>query len=278
MRHPRPTRLDQYRAAATGSTHTPAPVDVTRERGSGADRSPTRMHPAVLLVFWSVLGAVGACAALGFGAPAIRDDWDWPVFVAGTGAAGISLLAVRRHAQATSARTRRFVVGGAASVVCLFGIGAVTQLELAGKPQLAISAPARAHDIVNALYADILQLRDADTLIGYEQADARARFNDYEPAIAELRSIANRWSRTDLGALPDPDLIDVVQGVKVAATFGAEALAIRFRIITEPDDRSTQALIENRTALYEATLASAAGLKPLAERYQVDVGIEGRGE
>jgi hypothetical protein len=272
MKPQRPTRLEKFHEAVDDTRGRRSELPVQRRLGP-----PPRRQIAVFAV-WSTVAAVAACAAIGFGAPTVASEWDMPVLVGAGVVLAVAVRELRNRFSSTPRRARTVATTVAISAVALFGVGAATQLVLDGRPKLAVSADARSHDLVQELYKDLVSMTTADELIAYEQADARARYNAYQPAIDDLRSIANRWSRTDLGALPDPELIDVVQHVKVAATFGAEALRIRYGLITEPDVRAEQALAENRSAFVAETLAAGSTLRPLAERYRVDVGGQGRGE
>ena len=144
-------------------------------------------------------------------------------------------------------------------------------MSIDGEPVLAVSDTARANQLVSDLLGDLESMGKYDELLAASDADARARYNDYEPAAKALLRIANKWSRTDLGGLPDPDLIEVVQHIKTGATFGAKAIELKQQIITEPDSRAEASMRENRDVFVGEALNAGAKLRPLAEKYQVQV-------
>lgn len=261
MNDHRHTRLDRYREAVDGR----APAAAPRSRSVAPTQHTTGRFART--------GLFTACSTMVALFAAFPPDGQprWLVLIAALPAAAFGGRSfVRQHRGVPPTRVRVAITAGCAALVLLFGIGQRVQLVIDGKPMLATSQAAQAHDIVAALYADLVELGVHDELLGIEQADARSRYNSYEPAARALRGIANRWSRTDLGSLPDPDLIEVVQHVKTAATFGAEALDMRYQLITEPDDRLAAAVGENRSVFIAEALAAGAKLQPLAERYRVE--------
>lgn len=172
-------------------------------------------------------------------------------------------------------RSKVVAVSIMTSVVVLTAIGSLTQLRIDGAPIWALSDEAKAHSVVKDLYKDISSMGKYDDLIAASQADARTKYNSYEPAARELRAVANKWARVNLGDLPDSDLIEVVQHVKTAATFGAEALDLRYYLITQPDSKTEAAMNENRAAFMAETLNAGAKLRPLTEKYKVDTNYTG---
>jgi hypothetical protein len=275
MKRTRTTRTEDYHlAAGQASGRRSRPLDPDGRRRVLRRSS----RPRLWFLSWCAAGATALSAAIVAGSPLITGSWGWSWIGATAVLAALAANQVWRRSTEVPVKLTRIGVGVAAALVVLMGVGASTQLVIDGRPQLAVSPEARSHDLVSGLYQDLLTLAEADELIAYSQPDARARYNLYQPSVESLRSINNRWARVDLGSLPDPDLIEVVQHIKVAATFGAEALQLRYQLITEPDVRAEQSLAVNRSAFVAETLDAGAKLKPLAERYKVDTGSPGRSE
>lgn len=227
----------------------------------GTGRRPERFYA-------SVIGSL-----LGFGALLVgllvQRDWDvWALFTVGVASGGSTWGAIRTWDEARG-RLRMVCVAAASATLVLMVAGMATQTIINGDPILAVSKEARANQMVSELLDDLQTMAKFDELLAAGPADARARYNDYEPAAKALLRIANKWSRVDLGSLPDPDLIEVVQHVKTGATFGAKAVELRQQIITEPDDRAEAAMRENRNVFVGESLNAGAKLRPLAEKYQV---------
>lgn len=220
-----------------------------------------------------VVAVVAACT--GLLSLAVPYTWQWYVSAAIVAVLIASIVLAHRERHQVSQTARRISLGVSIVVVGLVGLGNATQLVLDGEPVLATSDEARAHALVGEMYDDIMAMGVHDELLAISQPDARARYNDYEPAARDLRKIANRWVRVDLGSLPDPDLIEIVQHLKSGATSGAVALELRYQIITEPDDRAEAAMNDARAAFLSETVAAGAKLRPLAERYRVALGGEG---
>jgi len=227
-------------------------------------------HPRPERFYVSIaVAVVSACALLL--AVFVQYEWPWYLWVLGS----LSLIGGGMGIWVSQGEVSRRVFKVASAVAfCvsgLVGVGGATQLVIDGKPVAATSDQARAHNTVRDIYGDILRMGRLDELLVISQPDARARYNDYEPAARELRKISNRWSRVDLGELPDPDLIEIIQHVKSGATAGAAAIEIRYQIIIEPDTRAEAIMKENRGAFLAETLAAGAKLRPLAERYKVEL-------
>jgi len=231
--------------------------------GVGTTKRPERFYA-------SVLGAVLGSSAVLVGV-FVQKDWSvWGYLAAGVVAMGCVWAARSTWTEAHGRwRTASLVIGGL--VVVFVGIGVSSQLLIEGEPVLSISDAAQANRVVSDLLADLEAMGKYDELLAASDADARARYNDYEPAAKALLRIANTWSRVDLGELPDPDLIDVVQHVKTGATFGAKAIELKQQTITEPDARAEAAMRENRDVFIGEALNAGAKLRPLAEKYQVQV-------
>lgn len=222
---------------------------------------------------WFYAAIVAAVVATSSGVLALAIPYGWPWYATvGTFSVGgfVSWVSVRlQHHVSKRASAISYVV--ATTMVALLSIGAVTQLVLNGRPVLETSGNAKAHALVSDMYQDIIRMGRYDELLVIEQPDARARYNDYEPAARELRKVANRWARIDLGGLPDPDLIEIIQHLKAGATAGATAMELRYQTITEPDTRAEALMNEERGAYLAETVAAGAKLRPLAEKYGVDV-------
>jgi len=222
---------------------------------------------------WFYAAIVAAIVAGSAGVLAITIPYGWPWYaIVGSFSVAIGSTwgsVQLKHHVAKRAGLISYLVAGA--VVALLSVGAVTQLVLDGRPVLETSSDAQAHTIVYDLYQDIMKMGKYDELLVIEQPDARARYNDYEPAARELRKVANRWARIDLGNLPDPDLIEIVQHIKAGATAGAAAVDLRYQIITEPDARAETIMNEERGAYLAETVAAGAKLRPLADKYGVDI-------
>lgn len=219
-----------------------------------------------------IVAVAGACAGmLSFAVPYA---WQWYVKVAVVVVSIASAVVAYKERHQVGQMMRRVTLGVSIVVVGLVGLGNATQLVLDDEPVLIVSDEARAHALVGEMYDDIMAMGVHDELLAISQPDARARYNDYEPAARDLRKIANRWVRVDLGSLPDPDLIEIVQHLKSGATSGAVALELRYQIITEPDDRAEASMNDARAAFLSETVAAGAKLRPLAERYRVSLGGE----
>jgi len=239
---------------------------MTEQYTSHQSDRPERFYAPV------VAGVVAACA--GMLSLAVPYAWQWYVKMAVAAAAMVSAMVAYKERYQVGQTVRRVSLGVSIVVVGLVGLGNATQLVLDGEPVLVVSDEARAHALVGEMYDDIMAMGVHDELLAIPQPDARARYNDYEPAARDLRKIANRWVRVDLGSLPDPDLIEIVQHLKSGATSGAVALELRYQIITEPDGRAEAAMNDARAAFLSETLAAGAKLRPVAERYRVSLGGE----
>lgn len=268
--------IDRYRRAID-----PARNDAVHPQGlqDGSGRDDERIDRTFayhLLVGVATLALAGVVL---FGVPVGGQERDLRVVGGGLVVVGLCVWkAFIFYREARPGRLRLATPALGVALVMLMLLGGMTQLVIDGRPQLATSREARAHEMVRDIYDDLLEMGVHDELLSMTQADARSRYNSYEPAARAMRVIANRWSRVDLGELPDPDLIEIVGHVKTAATFGAEALDLRYILITEPDDRTEAIVRENRAAFVAETLAAGAKLKPLAERYLVSITPPGGGE
>jgi hypothetical protein len=228
---------------------------------------PERFYASV------VVAVIAACT--GLLSLAVPYAWQWYINV-GVGAVLIAAVVLaHRERRRVNQTMRRVALGVSIAITGLVGLGNATQLVLDGEPVLVTSDEARAHALVGEIYDDIMAMGVHDELLAISQPDARARYNDYEPAARDLRKIANRWARVDFGSLPDPDLIEILQHLKSGATSGAIALELRYQIIAEPDYRAEAAMNDARATFLSETVAAGAKLRPLAERYRVSLGGEG---
>jgi len=217
-----------------------------------------------------IVAVAGGCAGiLSFAVPYA---WQWYIKVAVVAVAVAAAVVACKERHRVSQTMRRVSLGFSIAVLGLVGLGNATQLVLDDEPVLIVSDEARANALVGEMYDDIMAMGVHDELLAISQPDARARYNDYEPAARDLRKIANRWVRVDLGSLPDPDLIEIVQHLKSGATAGAVALDLRYQIITEPDARAEAAMNDARAAFLSEVVAAGAKLRPLGERYRVSLG------
>lgn len=222
--------------------------------------------------FYAAVVAAGAAACILLLALFVPYTWQWYIIVAIATSVGAAAIVAYMERHQVSQMARLISLGVSIGVVSLVGVGNVTQLVLGGEPVLVTSSEAQAHELVGEMYDDIMEMRLHDNLLAISKPDARARYNDYEPAARALRRIANRWARVDLGKLPDPDLIEIVQHLKSGATSGAIAVDLKYQTITEPDDRAERALNEARSTFHSDTVAAGVKLRPLAERYRVALG------
>ena len=162
-------------------------------------------------------------------------------------------------------------VAGCGLLVVLSVFGARDQVVIDGVVYPVSSDQARSHELVEELYDDLQNMGQLDTLLALSTPDARARFSQYEPARRDLEDLARKWSNYNLAGVPDPDFIEIIELVKIAATFGAESMQTKFGLLTQPSQQAEVSLLETRTAFSSAVLEAGAKLRPLGTRYVVDL-------
>lgn len=226
--------------------------------------SPSRL---LFAAGWTV--TLAAAGAAFWGTPWMRQRWSWPTLAMAAAGLAVGVFLMVHSGPGLPRRVRRWALTALAVLVVLFGVGAATQVVIDGRPYLSASQEARSYRLAQTLYDDLRTMATYDELLDLPVPDARARYNQYEPAIQHLDELVAKWSRYDLGSLPDPDFIDVITNLKVGGTFGANALQLRFQLLTQPDVRSEQALAENRAAYISAVLEAGNALRTIAERYDV---------
>ena len=170
---------------------------------------------------------------------------------------------------------RAFVTASVAAVavVVLSVFGASNQVVLDGVVYSSVSAEARSHRLVGELFDELETMSEYDELLAMAAPDARARYGQFEPARRDLESIARHWSNYDLSTAPDPDFIEIIELVKVAATFGAQSLDTKFSLLTTPSQHGEQSLNETRLTFSSSVLEAAAKLRPLADKYLVELTV-----
>lgn len=213
--------------------------------------------------------AVATLSVATMAAPGFAIGWDVRLLAVSVVAA-VTAWRLLRHGFPVSRLLRVFTVLLVA-LCALFVVGSRDQVVIDGKVYAANSREARAHRLVVDIFDDLEEMSRLDALLALGQSDAQASYAKYEPARDRLVAISAKWARVDLAELPDPDFIDVVNTVKTAGTFGAEAMEIRFELLTEPDQRAEEALVSNRATFTAAVLDAGARLMPLAERYMVNL-------
>ena len=116
-----------------------------------------------------------------------------------------------------------------------------------GRVYSSTSMEARSVRLAEEMSADLERMAVLDELLVADLATARSQVSLYEPAVAELVKMSDKWAnRTDV---PDPAFAGVVDGLKTTAYWQAEAMTSKAALIEEADDR-TETDLETQRATF----------------------------
>lgn len=245
--------------------NTPASPDATPAAPSAVARTagPLRWFVALLV-------STGAAAAVvTAGVPALGHGWQL-VPLAGSltvGAASTFLLSV--WSGLVSARARTISIAAACLLIVGFAVGAQTTIVLDGRPILSSSEEARAIRDFEALEADLRTLAVLDDLIRLGQTDARARFDEYEPAISNAGAISRRWAGREITSFTDPALAEVAAHLKTAGEYGRLALEAKLENLRQVDALREEQILSYRQTLLQETFAALPLLRDFAAAYSI---------
>lgn len=226
-------------------------------------------------VLWWVLGwlviTVGVCIAVGVGAPTLGHGTDVRYLVAGSAATVCGAAVAAGHRPGEGRRGRSSVPAVAVAVCLCFAVGAANSLIIDGRPVLATSTEARAHQMVRTMEADMMALVVADEMIALPISEARARSREYEELAAQMESLSARWARTELSELPTGEFAPIGRSLATASFAAHQAVEAKIKLLSANDARVTAEMNAFRQTLGAEVLASGPELVALGELYDVEV-------
>jgi len=250
----------------------PAAKPVTERPRRQSRRDEPRRAPRVLpsWVFYLVLVVVtlGAWATIGAGYPVLGHGWRLVEAGGGSVAVAVGLWWLWDRRETPS--SRGLLISGAASLLlsALFVVGSVHSVVLGGKVYAATSKTAQVWIFSHQLLRDFDKLAAYDKLLGYSQVDAQAHFSEYQPAQTDLQNLVNELGAINLGQLPDPGLITVVNDLKSAANYGADGLGAKYQLLQVTTDAQLTAQVESdRGTMDSMTISAWQALTPVTQRY-----------
>lgn len=238
----------------------------SREAGREANSAPRR-RPGLRLGLISAVVVLAFMATVGFGGPVLGHGWNLARLALGTlVVAAVSVVAIRESHEA-SGRAR--MITGAVSLLLgvVFVAGAATSVVIKGHVYPSTSKTAKAYHLSHKMYDDLQTMARLDTLLSYEQADARAHYDEYDEAIKTFESINVRWALLDLATLPSPQFAEPVLHLKVASRSGAEAMKAKQNLIAEHDARLAATMASYRATFVQHFLQAGPQLGQLSTLY-----------
>lgn len=221
---------------------------------------------------WRFAGAVAvATGAVLAGVSTGLPVWDRPLRpapLAACAAVAVAAAVSAGNARArTSRRAARAALAAALAVVALFGWGLRSSVVIDGKVYASTSETAKAYRLSQRILADLYRMSDLAALLDLPAADARARFDDYEPAQAELERMRDRYAAVGEAQLPSAQFAPVVDHMKAAAHYAAEAFDRKQKLLTESDVRLEQELGTIEAQMLADVTAAGAALTRAAGLY-----------
>lgn len=178
--------------------------------------------------------------------------------------------------RAGSRRTQLAVA--ALSVILLAGFvwGALTSVVVAGKVYMFNSPTAQAYQVTTAMRHDIFTLADADTLIGYDDTEARAHYAQYPETVDALNKLADKYAHMDPTSLPDSQFAVVAKQLADGAHYASLAADGRRALVTAEDAKERDLVAGWRQSFNSEVADASTLLAATARTYGITFPGEGQ--
>lgn len=234
-------------------------VRFTRAWGSRASR-------ASLLLGLSV--AVGSvCVGVGVGGPVLGHSGRPLVALAGAAGLGIGLLLVGKGWRAGGRHLRVVASALALLLASSFVVGVLTNpVVVDGQVFLSTSVKARSFRLIQDVRSDLLELADYDRYLTYDEADAGAHFDEYEPLTDRLKVMSEKYATMteSVDALPDERFAPVIEQAKAASYWAYRATLSKVETLEADNAKSEADLADARSSFASSLLASGQALQSVA--------------
>lgn len=240
-------------------------------------RRARQKRPGLRFVLGIVLATLGYMGALSQGGPVLGHDWNYAALAAGTGVLLVGALLAWWNSLQTPRRTLGLTLGVAVLLATTFSVGTFTSIVVNGQVHPTTSDTAQAYRLAHELREDLEYVAQADQLLDAEQADARARFAEYEPTAEQLAEISKKWAKVadDPNSLPSPGFAEVAKHTANGAHWAAEAMVRKQQLIVEPDARGEADVASYRVTYAQEVLTAGPQLVAVAKLYGIVLTEEG---
>lgn len=259
-----PDLVEQYRTATAASASAPRTVLPSLAAARPAPRLTARRTAGTIALwaaFWITLAAVVQSSLPVLG----RSSLSLTNLAFSTAAAlPIGTLACRRLA--TLGRRSRVLVPTVAAVVfACYLWGALTTPLAAGRPVLATSRAAHAHDEITAMRSALEDLVRAEDLLALDEVDARARYGEFTTLAKRMSAVAARYARPDGWA--SSTLSQAATQIAHAAHAAQAALEESQVLLVEPDPARARKVADATSALGQGRHSAETTLEMAAEEF-----------
>jgi hypothetical protein len=217
--------------------------------------------------------ALGAVAAASWGVYTglpVLDHPARPEYAVSGGAAALLIGWFAWTSLRVGARRTQIVVGAVATVLLTgFIWGALTSVTINGKVYLFNSPTARAYETAMSMRDDIFTLADADTLIGYDDTQARAHYPDYAKTVKQLNKMAEEYAAKKSDSYNDPQFAVVAKEIADGAHLAAQAADGRRALVTAEDTKQRALVAGWRTGFTEQVTSASTLLAQTAQTYGI---------
>lgn len=221
-----------------------------------------------------VVGAIiflsGLVYAIVQGTPLLTSGFDFLAIAAGSilSLAGAYLVA-RGFIGATN--ILKFVTLGVTLTASLgLVVGALANpVVVDDQVLLENSKEAKSARFAEEIYEDLRTLAEYDDLLAASLADARANVSLYPAAEKEIIELNSKYAEYTVEDLPDPAFAPVVDNMKNASFWAAQAISSKEKLIEAEDARAQSDLQTQRASFVELWVQAGSGLETIS----TDLGI-----
>jgi endonuclease/exonuclease/phosphatase (EEP) superfamily protein YafD len=146
-------------------------------------------------------------------------------------------------------------------------VGTLDSVVIRGQVAPDTSTAARAYRLSNSLTTDMYTLAAADHLITANQSTARADYQSYATAQADLSGISKHWLIVATGPQPTAAFSTIETTLGNAAYWEADAVTKKAQDVVTPDSTVESEIASDRTTYTNQLLAAGTALQQLAQLY-----------
>lgn len=239
-------------------------------RGPRSPRPSKNPRPRLRLAVYSFLTALALMVTLTVATPLLGAQYDTPYLVVGSLAFLGAAERVIHWARRVPALLGVLLPGVAAVLVGLFLLGAANQVTIDGKVYLSTSDTAKAYELSQDVYADLLVLRDNDRYLGLPAEQARSYADEVQAAATQAQEVADRWNPSSDRELPSPAFSPVLRDLNASADYQAQALRDLSDELNQPDAARAARIDTARRYSVESFVAAVNELRQAGNLYGFD--------
>ena len=248
----------------------PLAPSLHEQRIKGSIPKEVVINPNRRLAGYATLLVLAVLATALMGAPILGQEVRVTPLVVGALISALCLERVLHWIPRASKKTRIASAFLMIFIFISFGMGVVNQVVIDGKVYPVWSETAKAFNLSEDIYDDLVVIRENDRYLALPAEQARTHSNEIVTAITSSRAIADRWNPSLHADAPSEAFLDTMRELNASADAQSKALDLLGQDLLQPDQGRQSNISSTRAASVQSFINATDQLRQASNPYGFD--------